>query len=158
MVTLTLATLENQLPLFIKSVIEENIPDPVASRPSPNQWVYKDAPVKPANSYPYIIVELDNSKDDQLAYDGSLRVPRDMTVSIRIIAKGSGSTTSRDTYADTIKTLFFTPASEDVTGTSMNDNLLELRSAVAAPTNYFSKEGDVIKMKEITCVFRYRGA
>ena len=155
MVTVTQATLENQLPLFIKSLLTANLTDPRTSRTNP--FIFKYPPESENDEYPYIIIET-GSSSGIFPSDGTLYIPREIELNIRIVTKGKDAIKTRDQLTDSISQVMQDPILTDVDGKSMRSNCINLRSVISDHTDIFKQDGNVIRVNEITYTLVYYGA
>jgi len=155
MVTVTLSTLENSLPLYIRSLLTENLVDPRSSRVNP--FVFKDPPEKENDEYPYIIIEPEAS-DSIFPTDGSLMIPREIDISIRVLSKGEHSIKYRDQLTDSITEIFQDITNEDEDGVSIRQCCMNTRAIRSDNTSIFKQDGHAIRIKEITVTVVYYGA
>lgn len=156
MVNVTLSTIENSLPLFVKSLLTNNLTDPVSGRSTP--FVYKDSPETPQSVYPYITVSLEAGETVFPTLDSSIRVEREKRLRILVVSKGSNALQYRDELSDDIINILGDESNTDSDSVSIKDNSLSIRSIRTAPFDYTNQDGRVIRVKEILVDVVYGGS
>jgi len=154
--TFTQSTLEENLPMYVVEVLRNNISDPSsATRPTKELFIYKDRPAKIADTYPYLIVSLDQYDEDVVAYD--VRAPRESYIEVMVVTKGQNALYQRDSYTSLVRSTLSDNSSENSDGVSLEDQHLRFTTFNSTNNDTTTTDGDIVRLKTLRCGFIYEG-
>ena len=156
MVTISRDTLSVSLIEFLRDLLRNNLTHPDGSSAT---WIFKDNPAEDidADDFPRVLIEDAGQNFDQIGLTGELRVPKDLSVNITVY---TFDIYTRDTIADQIRSILntYTYATSVATGSeTMKTMLLTLKSISSSTNDIYAEYPKPYRIKEINCVFRYRG-
>lgn len=157
MVSVTGATLSQNLPLHIRDVLRQNVSDPQGrfSVGDSAYWIFKNNPKEliGKTDFPYVIINLERAP--WLARTmGNKGHYGDILISITVFHDDQKE---RDDIADDIRRILTNQDSEDADGVSFRDNLMRCVDVDTSNSDLSTSYPETIRIADLTATFRYRG-
>lgn len=162
MTQVTFATLEESLPKFIEEVLTNNITDPIeGDRPGRERFIYKDAPPKLADYYPYIIVEVRDMNDvipdekGDIVYSGGFQLL--VTVLAKKTSLRNNPKYDRDYYTSQVKSVLRNLSNTNSDGYSISSQFITWNSMRTRPRDAYTGDAERVFIKELVIDGNYEG-
>jgi hypothetical protein len=153
MVEIKRDTLSISLIEYVRNLLRNNLVHPSDSA---DNWIFKDNPADgiTADNLPRVLIS-DGGQDIELkGMSRVLKVPKDLTVSIEVYTL---DTYTRDEIADDIRRILTTEGMEDADGDTLKTMQLYLHSLSSESSDMYSDYPKPFRVKDMNCVFRYKG-